>query len=134
MNHYYYKNKQSSSQIFPKISPHLKFCTVNRKIHFNSSYLGNVHVSQISNKYVEKIKDAFQKTDIVRGKVINLKYTEYDLNTTGKNLGVIHSDCVICGTALNKIGFNKLRCPLCGNIESRKLFNDYRNITYNLRY
>jgi len=117
-----------------KYSVGLNFYTLNRKLHFNSFYFGNIHVSQISNRYIEKITDAFQKTDIIRAKVIKEKSNEYDLSTIGKDLGVIHSDCSICGTELEKIGFNKLRCPMCGNIENRKVANDYRDVSYTLRY
>jgi len=110
------------------------FQTINNKLHFNSSYFGNVHVSQVSHKYIEKISDAFQITDILRFKVIGQKENEYVLSTVGKDLGVIHADCSICGTPLDKIGFNKLRCSRCGNIEFRNLASDYRNVNQNLRY
>jgi len=112
----------------------LNFQAINQKLHFNSSYFGNIHVSQISNKYVEKIADAYQTTDIVRAKVIEQEQNEYKLSTSSNNLGVIHADCIICGTPLEKIGFNKLRCTRCGNIESRKLASDYRNVIEKLRY
>ena len=112
----------------------INFHTINGKLHFNSSYLGNIHVSQISLKYVDKITDAFQVTDIVRAKVIKKQFNEYVLSTVGKNLGVIHADCIICGTPLKKIGFNKLQCPRCGNIEKRKLASDYGNVSESLRY
>ncbi|MFX0058941.1 MAG: exosome complex RNA-binding protein Csl4 [Candidatus Hodarchaeota archaeon] len=112
----------------------LNFHTINNKIHFNSSYLGNIHVSQISHKYIEKISDAFQLTDIIRAKVIDQNQNEFVLSSVGKNLGVIHADCVICGTELEKIGTNKLRCSRCGNIETRKLAIDYGNVLENLRY
>jgi len=112
----------------------LNFHTINNKLHFNSSYFGNIHVSQISHKYVEKISDAFQITDIVRAKVIEQTTNEFKLSTVGNNLGVIHADCVICGTPLEKIGLNKLRCTRCGNVETRKLANDYRNVNESLRY
>lgn len=112
----------------------LNFQAINQKLHFNSSYFGNIHVSQISNKYVEKIADAYQTTDIVRAKVIEQEQNEYKLSTSGNNLGVIHADCIICGTPLEKIGFNKLRCTRCGNIESRKIASDYRNVIEKLRY
>ncbi len=59
----------------------IHFYTINRKIHFNSNYFGNIHVSQISNKYVEKIHDAFQITDIIRAIVIEQNYSEYKLTT-----------------------------------------------------
>jgi exosome complex component CSL4 len=117
-----------------KYSVGINFYTINRKIHFNSSYLGNIHVSQVSNKYVEKINEALQLTDIVRAKVIEKDVNEYTLSTVGNNLGVIHADCSICGTALDKVGFNKLKCSICGNIETRKLANDYRNVNNNLRF
>lgn len=117
-----------------KFSVGLNFYTINQKIHFNSSYLGNIHVSQISNKYVEKVQDAFQITDIIRAKVIDQDANEYTLTTVGKNLGVIHADCSICGTKLEKIGFNKLKCPLCLNVEKRKLADDYGDVAENLRF
>jgi len=117
-----------------KYSVGINFHTINNKIHFNSSYFGNIHVSQISHKYVDKISDAFQITDIVRAKVIEENVNEYKLSTVGKNLGVIHADCSICGTPLDKIGFNRLRCERCGHIENRKLASDYREVTENLRY
>ena len=112
----------------------LNFQAINQKLHFNSSYFGNIHVSQISNKYVEKIADAFQITDIVRAKVFEQEQNEYKLSTSGNNLGVIHADCSICGTPLESIGFNKLRCTRCGNLEFRKLASDYRNVSEKLRY
>lgn len=112
----------------------LNFQAINQKLHFNSSYFGNIHVSQISNKYVEKIADAYQPTDIVRAKVIEQEQNEFKLSTSGNNLGVIHADCTICGTSLEKIGFNKLQCTRCGNVEFRKIASDYRNVTEKLRY
>lgn len=117
-----------------KYSVGLNFYTVNRKLNFGAYYFANIHVSQISNKYVEKIKHAFQITDIIRARVIEEKANEFDISTIGKNLGVIHADCSICGTTLNKIGFDKLKCSVCGNVETRKLANDYGKASYNLRY
>jgi len=112
----------------------ISFATINNKIHFNSSYFGNIHVSHISHKFIEKISDAFQITDIVRAKVIRQEQNEYSLSTVGKNFGVIHADCSICGTTLEKIGVDRLRCPRCGNVENRKLASDYGNVTESLRY
>ena len=117
-----------------KFSVGLSFFTINDKLHFNSSYMGNIHVSHISNRYVEKIQDAFQITDIIRSKVVAEKSGEYTLSTTGKNFGVIHADCAICGTKLKKIGFNKLKCQRCGNFEKRKISDDYDNLKTNLRF
>ena len=112
----------------------ISFATINKKVHFNSSYFGNIHVSHISKRFIEKISDAFQITDIVRAKVIRQEENEYSLSTAGKNLGVIHADCSICGTPLERISQDKLRCSRCGNVENRKLASDYGNVTESLRY
>ena len=112
----------------------MNFFTINTKIHFNSHYFGNIHVSQISNTYVDKIPDAFQITDIIRARVIKKKYNEYELTTMSNNLGVIYADCVICGNPLKQVGNNNLRCQRCGNVESRKLADDYENVSENLRF
>lgn len=117
-----------------KYSVGLNFYTINGKIHFNSSYFGNIHVSNISNRYVERIDDAFQITDIIRAKVTEEKSNEYVLSTVGKDLGVIHADCAICGTKLKSISYDKLRCPRCGNLEKRKMANDYGNVSTHLRF
>ena len=112
----------------------INFYTVNQKIHFNSRNFGNIHVSQISDRYVERIQEAFQITDIIRARVIKLNFTEYDLSTSEKKLGVIYADCVICGTPLVQTGYNKLRCERCGNHETRKIASDYRNVDKPLRF
>ena len=83
---------------------------------------------------MEKIPDAFQITDIVRSRVIEQNYNEYKLSTSGKHLGVIYADCVICGHPLTKIGPNKLRCERCGNVETRKLSDDYQDVKEKLRF
>ncbi|NHJ21171.1 MAG: hypothetical protein EAX91_09525 [Candidatus Lokiarchaeota archaeon] len=112
----------------------ISFATINNKIQFNSSYLGNVHVSHISKRYTEKISDAFQITDIVRAKVTSQEENEYSLSTEGNDFGVIHADCSICGTTLGRISPDKLRCERCGNVENRKLANDYGNVAESLKY
>jgi len=112
----------------------ISFAAINNKIQFNNSYLGNIHVSHISKRFIEKISDAFQITDIVRAKVIRQEENEYSLSTVGKDFGVIHADCGICGTVLEKIGQDKLRCSRCGNVENRKLASDYGHVTESLKY
>ncbi|MHA1842644.1 MAG: exosome complex RNA-binding protein Csl4 [Promethearchaeota archaeon] len=110
------------------------FYTINGKLLLNSPYMGNIHVSQISHKYVDNISEAFQLTDIIRAKVVAKEGTEYSLSTIGKEFGVVHADCIICGETLEKIDYNKLRCPRCGHVESRKLALDYRNVEHALRF
>ncbi|MFO8019147.1 MAG: exosome complex RNA-binding protein Csl4 [Promethearchaeia archaeon] len=117
-----------------KYSVGLNIFSINDKVQFNSPYFANIHISAVSNQYVEKIRDVFQKTDIIRAKVIKEDCGEYDLSTVGKNYGILHADCSICGDTLQKIGFNKLKCPSCGNIETRKLSGDYGNVSKKLNF
>ncbi len=117
-----------------KYSIGVLFYSINGKLLLNSTYMGNIHVSQISRKYVENIIEAFQLTDIIRAKVISQDGTEYSLSTVGKELGVVHADCTICGHPLDKIDYDKLRCSRCGHVETRKLADDYRNVGHALRF
>ena len=111
-----------------KYSVSVEIYIINNNVKFYSGNLGNIHVSKISKNYIEKIEDAFQKTDIVRGKVIELKYNEVDLVTDQPNLGVISADCSRCGGPLYRIKRDLLKCEICENIEKRKLANDYGSI------
>ncbi len=117
-----------------KYSVGISFHVINSKYHFNSPYFGNIHVSQVSNKYIEKIQDAFQITDLVRARVTKQNLSEYDLTTVGQRLGTITADCLICGTTLKQVGYNKLRCQRCGNFEKRKLSNDFGNVEKHLKF
>ncbi len=111
-----------------KYSVGVKIYIINNNVKFFSGNLGNVHVSQISRNYVEKIEDAFQKTDILRAKVSKLNYNEVDLVTDQPNLGVISADCSRCGGPLYLIKRDLLKCEICENIEKRKLANDYGSV------
>ncbi|MGV9172779.1 MAG: exosome complex RNA-binding protein Csl4 [Promethearchaeia archaeon] len=115
-----------------KYSVGLNIFSINDKVQFNSPYFANIHISAVSNQYVDKIKDVFQITDIIRAKVIKEDCGEYDLSSKGKKYGILHADCSVCGDTLKRIGFNKLKCPSCGNIETRKLASDYGNVSKEL--
>jgi exosome complex component CSL4 len=67
----------------------------------------------------------FRAGDIVRAKVIGVQREPIQLSTVGRDLGVLVALCSRCRTVLNREG-NRLRCPECGSLESRKLTNDYR--------
>ncbi|MHA1819470.1 MAG: exosome complex RNA-binding protein Csl4 [Promethearchaeota archaeon] len=91
----------------------------------NSNLYGNIHVSNVSKQYIEKIDDAFKKTDIVRAKILRNEGLEYEMVTDSPFLGVILADCPVCGTTLVKKGRDFLECPYCGYESRRKLSNDY---------
>jgi len=81
---------------------------------------GYVHISQITNKFLEKITDAFRVGDIIKAKPINFSIP-IALTLKQKDLGVVYAKCSICGTKMVKHDEEHLRCPNCGNIEKRKL-------------
>jgi len=87
-----------------------------------------IHVSNIKDSYVKDVMFEFSPFDIIKARVIDLKTMR--LTTSGKDLGVIKAYCGKCHLAMDKASddgdkSNKLKCPVCGNIESRKLSSDY---------
>ncbi|MBC7218641.1 MAG: exosome complex RNA-binding protein Csl4 [Hadesarchaea archaeon] len=87
--------------------------------------LGSIHISQTDAGYVKDLSREFRVGDIVRAKVINANREPVQLSTVGEDLGVIVAFCSRCRTPLTRQG-KKLVCESCGNVEFRKMANDYR--------
>nr|MDO8114724.1 exosome complex RNA-binding protein Csl4 [Candidatus Sigynarchaeota archaeon] len=109
--------KQSAMCHIFKIKSHFLFDT----------YTGMIHVSNMSQSYMNNVDDGFKPTDIVRAKVISKNFTEYELTTKYPELGVIYAECANCGTVLQREG-NQLNCPLCGYPNPRKIAKDYGHV------
>jgi exosome complex component CSL4 len=91
-----------------------------------------IHVSNVKDSYVKSLDYEFSPFDLVRAKVIDVKAMR--LSTSGNNLGVIKAYCSKCNVSMEKQSNNgnkgsKLKCPVCGNIESRKLAGNYGNFS-----
>ncbi len=91
-----------------------------------------IHVSNVKDSYVKSLDYEFSPFDLVRAKVIDVKSMR--LSTSGNNLGVIKAYCSKCNVSMEKQLNNgnkdsKLKCPVCGNIESRKLAANYGNFS-----
>jgi exosome complex component CSL4 len=86
---------------------------------------GTIHISQTRGSYVRQLSTEFKVGDIVRAKVLDVAREPIRLSTSDSDLGVIFAACSNCRSPLELEG-NKLRCPNCGNLESRKLAKDYR--------
>ena len=84
---------------------------------------GAIHVSKISNEYVEDIHDAFHLGDIVRAKVIQAK-PSLQLTTAESTLGVVKALCSRCRAPLEARD-GGLWCSRCEKGESRKIAADY---------
>ncbi len=86
---------------------------------------GSIHISQTDAGYVKELSREFRVGDIVRAKVLNAMREPVQLTTVGEDLGVVVASCSRCRSLLSRQG-NKLVCETCGNVETRKMANDYR--------
>jgi exosome complex component CSL4 len=94
----------------------------NKKI--SGGFGGILHISDVSDRYVNSMNEVCKPGDIIRAKVISEKNRIFHLSTNDKNLGVVDAFCSRCGNLLEPERF-ELRCPKCGNIEKRKRAPDY---------
>jgi exosome complex component CSL4 len=92
--------------------------------NLSGSFGGILHVSDVSDRYVEAISDVCKPGDIIRAKVVSVKNKVFHLSTNDKNLGVIYGLCSRDGSLLIQEGYD-LKCTKCGNIERRKMAPDY---------
>jgi exosome complex component CSL4 len=107
------QNKQANIRIFQ----------VNDRV-LNGSFSGLLHVSDVSQRYVESMYDVCKPGDIVRAKVISDKNRVFHLSTNERDLGVLQAFCSRCGHVLSLRKF-RLNCEQCGNMERRKTAQDY---------
>jgi exosome complex component CSL4 len=100
---------------------------VGKKKKSTGVFSGILHVSDVSDRYVDSISDACKPGDIVRAKVISEKNQVYHLNTSDKNMGVVYGFCSRCGSLLEQRR-QEMHCTKCGNIERRKTTLDYGKV------
>jgi exosome complex component CSL4 len=96
----------------------------NRKKTLSGTFSGILHVSDVSDRYIDSMSEVCKPGDIIRAKVISEKNQTYHLSTQDKDLGVIYAFCSLCNTQLEQRR-SEMRCPKCGNIEKRKTAPDY---------
>lgn len=94
------------------------------KKKLSGSFGGILHVSDVSDRYIDQMSDVCKPGDIVRAKVISEKNKVFHLSTNDRNLGIMYAFCSRDGTLLNQEGYD-LKCPKCGNIERRKTAPEY---------
>jgi exosome complex component CSL4 len=87
-------------------------------------FTGILHISDVSDRYVDSMNDACKPGDVIRARVISEKNQIYHLSTADKDLGVLYGLCGRCGNQLEQKR-NEMQCPKCGNIEQRKIAPDY---------
>jgi len=90
------------------------------------SCVGGINISQAQKDYVDKLTDDFRIGDLIEAKVTKvLGIDNADLTTAEEELGVLKAMCTKCRYFMNKIGKNQVKCPNCGNKETRKLSSKY---------
>jgi len=102
----------------------MRILMINKKRSFGS-FLGLIHISNISGSFIRKASDAFKPGDVVRAKVIGTANGVFHLSTEGRRFGVIYAFCSHCGHPLVSID-GSLKCPLCKRAERRKIASDHR--------
>lgn len=84
-----------------------------------------IHISNISDDYVEEIEDELKPADIIRARVIETGKNSVKLSIVDDSLGVLVAFCSECRSELERKN-SDLKCSNCGSVESRKIANDYR--------
>jgi len=117
-----------------KSSVGIRIGTLNQKLVSYVGLIGNIHVASVSRSYIDKLDNVFQKTDVVRAKVITKSGKEYKIATNAPNLGVILSQCKYCGKNMTRKGSGQLVCPFCNHTERKILAQDYGNLQNQLKF
>jgi exosome complex component CSL4 len=87
-------------------------------------FTGILHISSSSPRYERSMEDVCKTGDMIRAKVFNDKNRIPELTTAGRGLGVIRAYCSRCGGLL-VVTNRRLQCRECGNVEHRRLADDY---------
>jgi exosome complex component CSL4 len=95
------------------------------KKKLTGNFGGILHVSDVSDRYIDLMSDVCKPGDIVKAKVISEKNKIFHLSTNDKGLGIMYAFCSRDSTLLEQQRYDDLRCPKCGNIEKRKIAPNY---------
>jgi exosome complex component CSL4 len=90
-----------------------------------SGILGEVHISNVTRRYVKSMHDVLRPGDIVRGVALNTHEIPVHLSLVGPEFGVLHASCIKCGHPLTLTTYNNMFCLRCENRETREVAKDY---------
>lgn len=91
----------------------------------HSGLVGEIHISNVTRRFVKSMHDVMRTTDIVRSKAMNTHKIPTVLTVVGPELGVILAKCSRCGNPLTLTTNNNMFCLRCENRETREVANDY---------
>jgi len=92
---------------------------------YHSGLVGELHISNVTRRYVKSMLDVLRQNDIVRVAALNTHVIPVELTMVGPELGVVHGECVKCGNSLTLTTHNNMFCLRCENRETREVANDY---------
>ncbi len=90
-----------------------------------SGILGEIHISNVTRRYIKSMQDAIKPGDIIRGVALNTHEIPVHLSLVGPDLGVLVGSCSKCGNKLTLTTYNNLICLRCENRETREVAKDY---------
>ena len=91
----------------------------------HSGLYGEIHISNVTRRFVKSMHDVMRTTDIVRAKAIDTHKIPTTLSVVGNDFGVILAKCSRCGNPLTLTTYNNMFCLRCENRESREVASDY---------
>ncbi|HDN75897.1 MAG TPA: RNA-binding protein [Acidilobales archaeon] len=100
---------------------------------YTTPFTAILHISQASEKFIKDLFEILRVGDIVKVKVLN-DTVPYNVTIKEAKLGVILAFCGKCGAQLKYEGTEMLKCPMCGNVEKRKLSIDYGKLKGLIRW
>ena len=90
-----------------------------------SPFLGEIHISNVTRRYVKSMFDVIKPGDILRAMATNTHTIPVQLTLVGPKLGVLLAKCSKCGNSLTLTTGNNLVCLRCENRETREVAADY---------
>jgi exosome complex component CSL4 len=92
---------------------------------YHSGLVGELHISNVTRRYVKSMQDVLKQNDIVRAAALNTHELPVKLTLVGPELGVVFAACTRCGNPLTLTTHNNMFCLRCENRETREVANDY---------
>lgn len=94
-------------------------------VDVSSPFIGEIHISNVTRRYVKSMFDVIKPGDIVRAMATNTHTIPVQLTLIGPKLGVLLAKCSKCGNSLSPTTGNNLVCLRCENHETREVATDY---------
>jgi exosome complex component CSL4 len=92
---------------------------------FHSGLVGEIHISNVTRRFVKSMHDVLKVNDIIRATALNTHELPIQLSVVGPDFGVVLAKCSKCGNPLTLTTFNNMFCLKCENRETREVAKDY---------